>query len=99
MVLDFFKMVFFHYFLLPLDERNIRQLSSLKMFNSEKSGDTNISIGAHLQHRTLLRRRGYFSPSLPLYQLIFLVSFSCKGRFNGSLLFSKSGTQELWTSM
>lgn len=74
---------------------NIRQLSSLKMFNSEKSGDTNISIVAHLQHRYPAEKRVFF-PFYASALVNFLVSFSCQGRFYGS---QKSGTQELWTSM
>lgn len=57
MLLDFFKTLgvlwffFVCFFVYCHWMRNIRQLSSLKMLNSEISGDKNISIVASLQHQ------------------------------------------------
>jgi len=64
MLLNFLKMLCLVFFYCRCI-RNIRQLSALKMLNSERSGDTNISIVASLQHQHPAEmQRVFFFPSV-----------------------------------
>lgn len=86
MLLDFFKKIFFFYCHWT---RNIRQLSSLKMLNSEISGDTNISIVASLQHQHPAEMQRVFFPFCDCISSVFNLLFFPSQILQQSAIFKK----------